>query len=73
MLTYDEDPVEVCDVGEPVSHCDDGGVGQLLQQHPKPKTMFKGTVSQELRPMLLYTIQKLFSRRIVAHIKFSFY
>ena len=31
--------------------------------------LLKGTVSRELRPMLLYIIQKLFSRSIVASLK----
>jgi len=33
------------------------------------KNLFKGTVSRELRPMLLYIIGKLFSRPIVASLK----
>ena len=46
------------------------GIGHLLSifihTYFLPDKLFKGTVSQELRPMLLYIIQKLFSRPIIA-------
>ena len=42
---------------------------QGFWQYFKHFKVFKGTVSRELRPLLLYIIRKLFSRPIVASLK----